>query len=364
MSEKPIVSIRRVITIAGSFIALLIGSGFATGQEILQYYSSYGWSGFLGVLLTFVLMTYVGVELIATGYREKFENPNDIYAYYAGDLIGKFFDWFSVFFIFLSVIVMFAGAGATVVEQFNLPTWAGATGMATVVTLVAILGLGKIVDVIGNIGPVIVVLAVFVGVVSIFMNWGNIDVAPETMRALVDKGEVLTASNSWWMAAFSYVGFCLLWLAAFLSQVGANSNSEKEAKMGAFAGSAAFCLGVLVMAGGILLGIVHLGGTQIPALILAREIHPIFGTLFSITILLGIFTTAVPLLWTVVSKFAKEGTGKYRGLTITLAAVAWLIAMFLQFDALVNVVYVLNGYVGFIMIIIMLYRTIRRMTSK
>src|SRR5699024_3123658 len=34
-------SILRVITYAGAIIAFLIGSGFATGQEIMQYYASY-----------------------------------------------------------------------------------------------------------------------------------------------------------------------------------------------------------------------------------------------------------------------------------------------------------------------------------
>ena len=35
----------RVATYAGAFIAFLIGSGFATGQEVVQYFSAYGWQG-------------------------------------------------------------------------------------------------------------------------------------------------------------------------------------------------------------------------------------------------------------------------------------------------------------------------------
>lgn len=34
---------RQVIKFAGAFIAWVIGSGFATGQEILQFFSSYGY---------------------------------------------------------------------------------------------------------------------------------------------------------------------------------------------------------------------------------------------------------------------------------------------------------------------------------
>ena len=36
------VSWKRVLILAGAVIAFTIGSGFATGQEIIQYYTAYG----------------------------------------------------------------------------------------------------------------------------------------------------------------------------------------------------------------------------------------------------------------------------------------------------------------------------------
>ena len=41
------VSWKRVIILAGAVIAFTIGSGFATGQEIIQYYTAYGVKGLL-----------------------------------------------------------------------------------------------------------------------------------------------------------------------------------------------------------------------------------------------------------------------------------------------------------------------------
>ena len=35
----------RVLILAGAVIAFTIGSGFATGQEIIQYYTAYGVQG-------------------------------------------------------------------------------------------------------------------------------------------------------------------------------------------------------------------------------------------------------------------------------------------------------------------------------
>ncbi|MGB9036499.1 MAG: hypothetical protein WCC45_18460, partial [Paeniglutamicibacter sp.] len=78
-------SFLRVLTYAGAIIAFLIGSGFATGQEILQYFTSYGYWGVFGTgLLVLVLMTYVAVEFFVVGQAKKFDRPSRIFHYYCG----------------------------------------------------------------------------------------------------------------------------------------------------------------------------------------------------------------------------------------------------------------------------------------
>ena len=66
----------RVLTYAGAIVAFLIGSGFATGQEILQYFAAYGFWGILGTgILVLVLMSYVCVEFFRAGQKHQFERP-------------------------------------------------------------------------------------------------------------------------------------------------------------------------------------------------------------------------------------------------------------------------------------------------
>ena len=67
MNEK--VSISNVVKFAGAFIAFLIGSGFATGQEILQYFTAYGLKGLLTALVMVLLFIYVGASFIIAGFN-------------------------------------------------------------------------------------------------------------------------------------------------------------------------------------------------------------------------------------------------------------------------------------------------------
>ena len=97
---KEVVKLNKVVNYAGAFIALLIGSGFATGQEAMQYFAAWGYKGILGVLVIFILLSYVGISFISAGYNNKFSTTNDIYRYYCGKTLGTFYDYFSIFLYF------------------------------------------------------------------------------------------------------------------------------------------------------------------------------------------------------------------------------------------------------------------------
>lgn len=364
MNKGEVVRWKQVINYAGAFIALLIGSGFATGQEILQYFSAWGYKGILGVLVCFALLAYVGIDFVKTGYNNIFANPNDIYKYYCGNILGTFYDYFSVFFIFLSFIVMVGGAGATVEQHYSLSPYVGGGILTVLAIFTVIFGLNKIVEIIGKIGPIIVVISIFVGAYSIYVNIDQAQSSVGYMEKLVENKEVKVASVNWLLAAGSYVGFCMLWLAAFLGRIGMNAKSEKEGTRGAFFGAFGFSIAVLLMTLGILFSIKDLGASQIPTLLLAGNINPLLANVFSLIILLGIYTTAVPLLWSVIVRFSKEGTKKFKILTLVLGTVAGILGFIFKFDVLVNYVYVLNGYVGLILLFIMLARPIFKRSSK
>lgn len=161
----------RVLTYAGAIIAFLIGSGFATGQEILQYFTAYGYWGVFGTgLLVLLLMSYVAVEFFIVGQAKKFERPSRIFHYYCGKYVGTFFDYFSVLFVFLSFTVMVAGAGAVFEEHYGLSKYFGGIGLALAVGISVWFGLKSLVDVIGKIGPLIVIVAIALGLLGIMRN--------------------------------------------------------------------------------------------------------------------------------------------------------------------------------------------------
>jgi uncharacterized membrane protein YkvI len=358
--EPQNMNIKQVVIYAGAFIAFLVGSGFATGQEIMQYFVAYGYMGILGALVVFFLFLYVGVSFVVAGNKNKFPIRNDIYTYYCGKTIGTFYDYFSTVFIYMSFIVMIGGAGATLQQQYGLPTYVGCIGMAVLASATVILGLNKIVDVIGSIGPVIAIMAIGLGIAGILMNPEGLQRAPQIIPQL----NLLKASTNWLYAAGSYVGFCMLWLAAFMSSIGAEAKSRKDAVWGTIFGAMGFSIAVILVALGLMANLELVAGSMIPSLILASRIHPSLAIIFSLLVVAGIFTTSVPLLWTVCARVADEESRRFKILTLVLSIIATIIGLKIRFDRLVNIIYVINGYVGILLLALMIAKDLKVLKSN
>jgi len=103
-SEK--LDIKTLIGITGAYVAYMMGSGFSTGQEILQYFACYGMAGLFSILLCMGLLIFAAVSFIRAGYREQFNKPEDVYVYYCGKRLGRAYHYFTTVSIYLCFIVM------------------------------------------------------------------------------------------------------------------------------------------------------------------------------------------------------------------------------------------------------------------
>lgn len=354
------VRLSRVILIGGALIALLVGSGFTTGQEIMQYFVSYGYGGIASIALMMLLFIYVSISFVSAGHEQQFAEPKSIYQYYCGKIVGTFFDYFSVIFLFMSFWVMIAGAGAALHQQFAWPTWVGGVVMGGITLLTLFFGFNRLVEIIGSIGPLLSILAIAIGVIGYLIAPFGLQNYEAELALLVEERTILQAGSNWFTACTSYVGFCMMWLAVFMTNLGKSASSRKEACWGATLGVVLFCLAVLALMLGLASHLSEVAGTQIPTLVLIGKIHPALALGFSLIVFVAIFTTAAPLLWTPVKRFAPdENSLRHRALLVVLAVIGTVVGLAIPFDRLINIVYVINGYVGFALLFLMLAKDMR-----
>ena len=164
------VSFRNVMRVAGAVIAFLIGSGFASGQEVFQFLTVYGYRGLIGSIIAMVLCCCVAGILMSYGYITRNDENSSPYFHYLGKYFGKFMTYYTPFFAFLILIVMVSGTGATLNQYFGLDPRLGTVAMAIIISLVALLGLTKVVDVISLIGPGLIIFTLTIAIYTLITN--------------------------------------------------------------------------------------------------------------------------------------------------------------------------------------------------
>ena len=373
-SEK--VSWKRVLILAGAVIAFTIGSGFATGQEIIQYFTAYGTKSLLVIAVFAVAFLYYNFNFAKAGAEQKFERGNDVYKYFCGKYVGTFCDYYSTIFCYMSFWVMIGGAASTLHQEYGLPQWVGAVILTVLTILTVVGGLNSLVDAIGIVGPIIVVLCIGIGLITCISDGGNIAAGLEVIKEGAYEGAaagetIKNAGANWLISGLSYAGFVLLWFASFTAALGAK-NKKKDLNYGIIGGTVAVCVAIGLVSFAQISNIntpmangeAYVWNADIPNLILAMEIWKPFSAIFAIVVFAGIYTTAVPLLYNPAARFAKEGTSQFKILTIVLGIIGLIVGLFLPFRVLVNVIYVLNGYVGAVLILFMIWKNIKDFRAK
>ncbi|MDR0880467.1 MAG: hypothetical protein LBN09_07180 [Clostridioides sp.] len=353
---KAKLNVGTVISYAGAYVATVIGSGFATGQELLQFFGYFGYGGLIAAAIAVIMFAWVGATIITRGQAMKMNEDGKIYQVFCGKVLGTFFEWFGPLFLFGVFIVMISGAGTTLTEYYGLNAYAGRVLMAFISFVAVSMGLDKLSKILGAMGPIIIVFTLVVGGISLFHHIGDLGASVEFLKTVtVNK----PAPNAW-VSGVIYTSFNVILVITFLTALGKSSDNPRNCFWGGIVGAVALMAAATMMYLAILSSMPNVYNKGIPSLFLANEIHPFIGVVFSIILLMGIFTTAAPLLWTVTARVVPDNSPKFKVVCLVVT-VAGLIGGFLPFEVLVNTLYPYTGYMG---ILILVCALVRQITGK
>jgi len=361
--EKESISLKKVVLLAGALCAYWIGSGFATGQEILQFFTTSGTNGIIAALIFLVLMSCLTYILYGIGQKKKFDNPYDVFEYYCGKVLGQVYVWYSVLLVYCIFVVMLAGGGATIHQYYGIPTYIGTGVIALLALGTAVLGIQKVIDIIGVIGPIKIVFVAIVGIAGIITLFGQPTLLSEASTLMPTLGFKSASSNWAWSGAL-YAFLALMVSIPFQVDCGASAGSVKEARIAGFAGTVAFTIAIILLVIGELVYYELIIGQQVPTLAIANHISPILGLTFSVLIVISIYSAVASFLLMVVRKFAADKTKKFYIIATVLTAIGMFFGGVLPFDKLINILYPLAGYSAIVFAGFMFYKELREKNGK
>ncbi|MCI2062925.1 MAG: hypothetical protein LKJ83_09145 [Eubacteriaceae bacterium] len=353
MEKENKFDLKTIISVAGACLSCIIGAGTASGQEILQFLVSFGYWGIGGCIIALILYIWYTTVLVDIGRRIHAQSSKQVFGYLLGDKFGMLMDYFTFVMVFLIFVVMLSGAGATI-SQYTGMNEITARIVATIVVLCTVLlGIEKFVNILGCVGPVIVVIGALIGLISFLQNIDGFLHAGEIMKTLNMAHP--SGVHSWWVSGILYVTFTVMIAVPFYTKLGSEVKERKNAVAGGIVAGAGFMLVAILFYLGMLSSIDKVYDKQVPTLELAKAISPFFAFMFTVLILLAIYSTAVPLCWTVCSKVAGTNKIRYKICAVVTCIIGFFGALF-PFASIIGVVYPYLGIVGIILCIAMFYR--------
>ncbi|NQX48042.1 hypothetical protein HQN87_22205 [Paenibacillus tritici] len=273
----------RTLQIAFTYIGTVVGAGFATGQEILRFFTRYGHWALLTILLSTALFIWLGTKMMIIARRIAADSYEDFNRHLFGARAGGSISLFTMIILIGVNSIMLAGAGAIFKEHLALPYQAG--------LLLTILGsyflLKRGISGILQINSLVVPLMLTLSLILVF----NTLVVPGAERFLflpTDHGAI----NAW-IAPLLYTSFNLGMAQAVLVPLARHTDDERALIRGGILGGAG--IGFMLLAAHFAMSSQMPGILQfeIPMGSIAIRLGPVVQMIFLLLIFMEIFSTFV-----------------------------------------------------------------------
>lgn len=344
--------VKQTINIALAIVGLIVGAGFASGQEVLQYFVAFGSEGIWAAVATAIVMGLASLSVVQLGSYFGANEHTVVFDSIAHPIISKVFDVIVVFALFCIGFVMFAGAGANLNQQWGLPTWVGSSIMLVLVLACGMLDVDKVSRVIGGVTPFVIV-AVIVAVISAVMNKEHSveyysDIAETVSPALPNVG----------ISVINYVGLSLVLAVSMAIVIGGNHLDPKVAGVGGFMGGALFGLLLIITTLALFLEIDNIKSADMPMLTLINNISPTLGVVMAVIIYGMIFNTAIGMFYALGKRVSVKKPEYFRPIFVLSCLLGFAFSFF-GFKELVGYVYPILGYAGVFLMICVIYAWIK-----
>lgn len=344
---------KKSLQIGGAFVGLIVGAGFASGQEIMQFFTSFGFIGIIGALLATFAFSFLGMTLAQLGSQLQTTSHKGVIYYIGGRYLGLALDFLITFFLFGVAVVMFAGSGATFHQMFGIPTMVGSIIMVLLTIGTLLLNVKNIINIIAALTPYLMAIIFIILIYSLFTMDVSLSEADQLAKTQA------SASSNWLVSALLYVSYNLAAGAAMLIVMGGTVKNRKVAGLGGIFGGIMLGMLIILINVTMLVKIDVVAGVDMPTLALANQIHPFVGILMAIALLGMMYNTAVGMFYAFTVRFVAPDHQMFKP-ALVLVGTAGFLASFIGFTKLVGKVYASMGYLGFALIFVIVLAWLRK----
>jgi len=182
---------------ASVYMGVILGAGFASGQELLRYFVRFGAVGFIGLAVMGLILAFAGWAALDLCVRRELNSAADLMTSLFGKRLGTIMGGTSGIFIAVMYCTMNAGGGAIAREVFGVPFTAGVAIVAVLCFAIFLLDLRGIVRLNTIVSLLLVAGGIFFGLYT----------AVNHHAPVFYDGDSIRLDDSWIWSAATYAAY-------------------------------------------------------------------------------------------------------------------------------------------------------------
>ncbi|MGD8191112.1 YkvI family membrane protein [Brevibacillus ginsengisoli] len=333
------------LQIAFTYIGTVVGAGFASGREIIEFFVQYGIQGFIGILIAALLFVWAGTRIMLIAHKIKASSYQDISTYLFGKTAGTLFNGILLTILLGTTSVMLAASGSIFQESFQLPAQVGIWLTMCCIYLITIRGLNAIYSVNSLFVPLLIMFTV---VVFFFHQpWKAENLSLSTIK--------LEHSWFWISSPLYYVSLNLALTQSVLVPIGRETKEKASLIWGGLFGGLGIGLLLLLAYSSMAGHIPSILKMEMPMIYLLVDMGKWFALLFAILVYAEIFSSLVANVFGLVEQVKRFFQVSPHVIILVILAGAYLIS-FVGFSSLLSLLYPLFGQVVVIFLLMLGFR--------
>lgn len=333
--------------IGAAYIGTVIGAGFASGQEIMQFFTQYGSTGLILTFLTGLVFYLCGHAVFYLSKHYKAYDYNSFTIKICGPRISLVYDCIISAFLFFGAAIMFSGSGAIFEESLGASRIIGVALIALLTLFVVMKSVKGILKINSFVIPILVSVIFFVLIKAI--STSSLD------AIMIKLASIYT--GDFFKPVFAFIFYCsynLVLALGILNAFSQDISSMKTLSRGAFWGGFGLMALALALNLCLILHIPAIFRLSIPVLYIAgmQNIYIKYAVLLCIWF--EICTTAIANVFSLAYRIAKNRPSTYKFTSLFIIAACIPLSLF-NFKGLIAFFYPLFGalsmfLIGFIFI--------------
>jgi len=340
-----------IARVAATYAGTVIGAGFASGQELLQFFVSYGAVGIIAMLFSGFLFALLGARILELGYRLRATNYHQVLYYICGPRLGLILDSVSALFLFGGLCIMLSGTGTVSRDYFAISYNTGSIAMVLAVAITVLFGVKGISLVNLLVIPLLIASTLTVGISHHCAELSG------SLLSLPAQPHLSPAPH-WLLACLLYVSYNLILGATVLAPLGREIKDRSVRLWGGILGGILLTLLGLIIILVIMLHYPDILSFEVPMLYVSNSQHNFNHLSYAAMLIKAMFSTAMASLYGCTVKL-QSVTGMPFWLCLLNAAIVALLFSQVGFANLVSTLYPLFGYIALLFTFALLWQLYR-----